>query len=272
MHIHPASQIKASNHSKTVLELTKLRVNRNLVEHIVHETIDTVNKAIESPSSSRGRCKTRHPKANDFAEFAANVIGRAEVPIAVLLVTLVYINRSRPHLSVEAEEWALHRVFLGALILASKFTNDSTLQNVHWAIATGIFGKRDVGRIEREFLEVLDWDLTVSESEIANLYPSIIALYPRAQQSTPPPIRPARCPTFTFDPISYDSDDSSSSAGSSPRTPCDSEKTTQFVKFEPSTRDDFHRTRKSSHSQSQWFQNQALIAALADECCPVLAM
>lgn len=31
MHIHPASQIEASKHSKTVLELTKLRVNRNLV-------------------------------------------------------------------------------------------------------------------------------------------------------------------------------------------------------------------------------------------------
>ena len=90
------------------------------IEHIVRETIDTVNKAVDSPSTSRGRCKSRHPKSNSFAEFAANVIGRAEVPIAVLLVTLVYINRSRPHLSVEAEEWALHRVFLGALILASK--------------------------------------------------------------------------------------------------------------------------------------------------------
>lgn len=30
-HIHPASQIETSKHSKTVLELTKLRVSRNLV-------------------------------------------------------------------------------------------------------------------------------------------------------------------------------------------------------------------------------------------------
>jgi len=48
------------------------------------------------------------------------VIGRAEIPTTILLVTLVYIYRSRPHLSVEAEEWAFHRVFLGALMLASK--------------------------------------------------------------------------------------------------------------------------------------------------------
>lgn len=156
--------------------------------------------------------------------------------------------------------------------LLMQFTNDSTLQNVHWAIATGIFGKRDVGRIEREFLDVLDWDLTVSEEEIADLYPSIIALYPRVQSATRPPIRPARCPTFTLDPISFDSDDSSSSAESSPRTPCDSEKTTQFVKCETSEQHDLHHTRKSSHSQSQWSQNQKLIAALATEYHTILAV
>ena len=311
--IHPASQVEASKHSQIVLELTRLRVDRNLVgscsfpilicpsnslitttEHIVHETIDTVNQAVGSPCSSRGRQECRRSDGAEFAEFAANVIGRAEIPTAVLLVTLVYIHRSRPHLSVEAEEWAFHRVFLGALMVASKvctfqiilpkrvdpnpdpliqFTNDSTLRNVHWAIATGIFGKRDVGKIEREFLDVLDWDLTVSEEEIACHYPSIIALYPRAQRvaaaSSPP--RPSRCPTFILDPFSEDSD-SGSSATSSPHTPCDSEKALGFVKHDPSGLRDFHGMQQSSHPSSEWSQNQNLIAALASEYFPVVAV
>lgn len=87
-----------------------------MIEHVVRETIDTVNQAVGASSSSRRGSRS----VAGFTEFAVNVIGRAEVPIAVLLVTLVYIHRSRPHLSVEAEEWALHRVFLGALMLASK--------------------------------------------------------------------------------------------------------------------------------------------------------
>jgi hypothetical protein len=33
-------------------------------------------------------------------------------------------------------------------------------------MATGVFGKRDVGRIEREFLQVLNWDLSISEDDI----------------------------------------------------------------------------------------------------------
>lgn len=154
----------------------------------------------------------------------------------------------------------------------AQFTNDSTLQNIHWAIATGVFGKRDVGRIEREFLEVLDWDLTVSENEIADLHPSIIALYPRVQYPTVAPSRPARCPTFTLDPISYDSDDSGSSATSSPRTPWGSEEKGQFVKCDPPKYFDFLHLRQSSHSQSQWSQNQKLIAALANEYYPVIAV
>ncbi|KAJ7694047.1 hypothetical protein B0H14DRAFT_3175155 [Mycena olivaceomarginata] len=52
-------------------------------------------------------------------------------------------------------------VFLGALIVASKYLNDSTLKNVHWALCTEIFGKSDIGLVEREFLEVLDFQLSV---------------------------------------------------------------------------------------------------------------
>jgi hypothetical protein len=155
--------------------------------------------------------------------------------------------------------------------LLIQFTNDSALQNVHWAVATGVFGKRDVGRIEREFLDVLDWDLTVSESEIADLHPTIIPLYPRAQHVAPPPTRPARCPTFTLDATSSDSD-SSSSASSSPRTPNDSEKTMHYVKKDPSKHRDFRHLRQSSQSKSQWTQNQKLIAAIASEYYPVIAV
>lgn len=152
-----------------------------------------------------------------------------------------------------------------------QYTNDSSLQNVHWAIATGIFGKRDVGRIEREFLDVLDWELMVSEDDIADLYPSIIALYPpHIRTAAVPPLRPTRCPTFTLDYISDDSDDSTSSASSSPRTPCDSEKTTQSIKHDPLNYHDSPHMGQISQPQSQWSQNQKFIAALASEYCPLV--
>jgi hypothetical protein len=98
--------------------------------------------------------------------FVSDVITRAEVTMPTLLATLVYIDRARPHLHIGLEQWALERVFLGALIVASKYLNDSTLKNVHWALCTGVFGKRDVGRIEREYLDVLNFELKITEDDL----------------------------------------------------------------------------------------------------------
>ena len=107
--------------------------------------------------------------------------------------TLVYVDRARPFLQVAVEQWAHERVFLGALIVASKvrllryhhrlstyhfaqYLNDSTLKNVHWSICTGVFGKRDVGRVEREYLDVLDFQLGISDQDLMAHYEGLSAV------------------------------------------------------------------------------------------------
>jgi hypothetical protein len=60
------------------------------------------------------------------------------------------------------------------LIFSSQYLNDSTLKNVHWALCTRIFGKRDVGRIEREYLEVLNFELGVSEADLLSHHQGLL--------------------------------------------------------------------------------------------------
>jgi len=141
-----------------------------------------------------------------------NVLTRAEVEVPVVLATLVYLNRAKPHLHIALEEWANERVFLGALIVASKYLNDSSLKNVHWAVCTGVFGKRDIGRIEREFLDVLDFELSITENDIMGHHEAIISLvHPTRPQSHYIPAVPE---------LDYSSSSpTSSSASISPRTP-----------------------------------------------------
>jgi hypothetical protein len=52
--------------------------------------------------------------------------------------------------------------------------NDSTLRNISWSYATGVFGIKDIGRMEREFLDVLDYELTVSEADLLDLHETLI--------------------------------------------------------------------------------------------------
>jgi len=95
-----------------------------------------------------------------------------------------------------------------------------------------MFGKRDVGRVEREFLDVIDWDLSLRESDILAQHNLLLATtrptpphtyhHHRYQSRVGDPTR--RSPTFDFDDDSdwSDSEDESSSSSESdvaPRTP-----------------------------------------------------
>lgn len=83
--------------------------------------METVDYAMGRPSSSsRGRSFSRQNEHIKFTKFVADVLRKAEVKVPALLVTLVYIDRAKPHLQIALEQWACERVFLGALILANK--------------------------------------------------------------------------------------------------------------------------------------------------------
>ncbi|KAF8559854.1 hypothetical protein OG21DRAFT_1493123 [Imleria badia] len=175
--LHHASLVDSALHSPALLELLDIKFSRPVVEYVIDAVVDTVDYAMGRPSSSRrGRALSRRSEHAAFATFVTNVLTRAEVTIPTILVSLVYIDRAKPHLQIALEEWACERVFLGAVMVASKYLNDSTLKNIHWALCTGVFGKRDVGRIEREFLDVLDFELSVTEADILSHHDSLSAV------------------------------------------------------------------------------------------------
>ncbi|KAH9928454.1 uncharacterized protein BXZ73DRAFT_90542 [Epithele typhae] len=188
--LHPASLVDPSSHSPALLELVEVDMSRSLIEHVVDTVAETVDYALGRPSSSRrGRSLSRSTEHTKFLNFVTDVLHKAEVKVPALLVTLVYIERAKPHIQIALEQWAHERVFLGALILANKYLNDSTLKNVHWALCTGVFGKRDIGRIEREFLDVLDFELSVSEADLLAHHDALLAV---ARPAVPVPCAASR--------------------------------------------------------------------------------
>ncbi|KAF8624129.1 hypothetical protein AX15_006035 [Amanita polypyramis BW_CC] len=232
--VHPASLIDPNTHSHAILELVDIKISRPVIDYVVDCIVECVDYALGRPTTSfRGRHYTRRPELAKFTTFVTNVVTRAEITTPTLLAALVYIDRARPHLHIALEEWALERVFLGALIVASKYLNDSTLKNIHWALCTGVFGKRDIGRIEREYLDVLDFELGITEDDILSHHESLMSILGlRRSHSekvsgmtnshqphvTSPPTRNHRRRTPVPD-LEPSSPESSSSSYSSPQTP-----------------------------------------------------
>ncbi|KAF8884798.1 hypothetical protein BD779DRAFT_1535472 [Infundibulicybe gibba] len=230
--IHHASLVDPASHSPALLDLIAIKMSTPVIEYVVDCVAETVDYAMgrPTPSSSRGRATSRRPENSKFTTFVTNVINRAEITTPTVLAALVYIDRAKPHLHIALEEWALERVFLGAIIVASKYLNDSTLKNCHWALCTGVFGKRDVGRIEREFLDVLDFELAVAEDDLLSHHDGLSAVvaphhrpapshtftHPHTRRSHAPRPRPA---TAAAVPDLEPSSPESSSGSSSPQTP-----------------------------------------------------
>ncbi|EJD02161.1 uncharacterized protein FOMMEDRAFT_87447, partial [Fomitiporia mediterranea MF3/22] len=151
------------------------KITQPVIDYLVDQVCEAVNFGLGRTSSNasavakhsrRRRSDKTDSDRTAFASFVATVLRRAEVTLSAVIGALVYIARARPHLSIAIEEWAQHRVLLGALITASKYLNDASLKNAHWALCTGVFGRRDIQRIEREFLEVLDWELGITEADL----------------------------------------------------------------------------------------------------------
>ena len=86
---------------------------------------------------------------------------------------------------------------------------------MHWAICTGVFGKRDIGRIEREFLDVLDFELNITEDDVMAHHDTIMSLV------SPTRYHSHTIPNAPLPQLSYPSGSPSSSEASfSPPTPC----------------------------------------------------
>lgn len=144
--VHKFSLVDPDSHSPAVLQLINVKLSKevvgqqsfnslfNIFSHFylsgyaVDVIIDTVDYALGRPSSSRKQI--RRPEHTKFAQFVASMLERAEVTMPTLLVTLVYVQRAKYHLHIGLEQWALERVFLGALIVASKVYSPSHISDL----------------------------------------------------------------------------------------------------------------------------------------------
>ncbi|KDQ58728.1 hypothetical protein JAAARDRAFT_128497 [Jaapia argillacea MUCL 33604] len=225
--VHPASLVQTSYHSRALLDLLTIEpTSRPLIDYLINVITDVVSFAL---GRQDGSSSDLHPEK--FTSFVTSVLLKADISTPVLLSALTYIRSAKPYLHVAHEELARYRVFLGALICASKFLNDTRRKNCEWSTITGTFGVRDIGRIEREWCAVLDFDFIVSEADILAHYAQLKNLVPISK----PTIKVTgslheenlarTLMTFDFLPTSFaDSPPSpiSSTSSSPPDTPSDS--------------------------------------------------
>ncbi|KAL2150632.1 hypothetical protein VTH82DRAFT_7195 [Thermothelomyces myriococcoides] len=109
-------------------------------------------------------------------QFIWQLVDSSNVQVPTLMSTLVYLRRLKSRLQPMAKglRCTTHRIFLASLILAAKYLNDSSPKNKHWAHYSVVstkeyifgFSRTEVNLMEKQLLQLLDWDLRITEEDL----------------------------------------------------------------------------------------------------------
>lgn len=114
------------------------------------------------------RSVSQHSMPN-LLQFIKEISTKADVSPITLLVGLIYVHRLKKNLPALArgEFDTPYRIFLAAILVASKYLSDNSLHNKTIAMVTeGLFSLKDVNTMERSFLGLLKYELWVTDQEI----------------------------------------------------------------------------------------------------------